>query len=100
MHKKLPSEDKRKQAGLRIKKGEIKPSVSSILNKKFPNMKDLPVDYKITIFEPKSLFGYDDILYKDAHHSTRVTCTSEKGTLFLMRKEQFLRLRKSQNSWR
>lgn len=99
MHKKLPQEDKRKQAYLQIKKGEQKPQVVSILNQKFPQMRDLPEKLKITIFEPKSVFGYDDILYKDAKHSTKVTCTSEKGTLFLMRKEQFFKLRKSQSAW-
>ena len=62
-------------------------------------MKDLPSNQKITIFEPRSLFGYDDLLYKEGFHSTTVKCTSMKGRLFLMRKEQFFRLRKSQNSW-
>lgn len=100
MQKKLPVEDKRLQAFLYVKKGEEKPTVESILNKKFPDMKDLPRSQKITIFEPKSLFGYDDILYrKDEHHSTKVVCTSKKGTLWLMRKDQFLRLSKSQSSW-
>ena len=62
-------------------------------------MKDFPQNQKISILEPKSAFGYDDLLYQGGYHSTTVTCTSKKGTLFLMRKEQFFRLHKSPNSW-
>ena len=40
--KKLKHEDKRKQAELQLSKGEKKPTVTNVLNEKFPHIKDFP----------------------------------------------------------
>lgn len=62
-------------------------------------MKDFPYAQKISIFEAGSLIGEDD-LFKGGNHSTTLTCNSKKGTLYHMRKDQFYKLRKNDNSWK
>ena len=83
MQKKLPAEDKRKQAYLQIKKGKSKPKVENVLTKKFPDMKDFPTKHHISIFEPGSLIGEDDTYLGDTY-STTVSCSTKKGTLLTM----------------
>ena len=43
LNKKLPQEDKRKQAYLQVKKGQSKKKIENIITRKFPDMKDFPV---------------------------------------------------------
>lgn len=79
-------------------RGNDKPKVENILTKKFTDLKDFPASQKISIFQPGSLLGEDDILQRD-YHSTSVQCSTKKGTVFVMTRAWFNRLRKSEQSW-
>ena len=68
------------------------------MTKKFPNLKDFPQQHKISLFEAGSLIGLDD-LYHEQDYTTTLTCSTQKGHLFGMKKDQFLKLSKNPYIW-
>ena len=77
-----------------------KPKVGNLISDKFGDMKDFPYAHKIGILDPKGIVLEDSLFSRDGHvHTSTLRCASQKGTLFLMRKEAFFKLRRNSNAW-
>lgn len=70
----------------------------NILALKLPEMKDVPHNMKLMIFGFGSLIGEEDILNRNCY-SCSLQCYSLKGTLYTIKKENFMVLRSSDDSW-
>ena len=67
--------------------------------KKLPEVQDLPVAHKLTIFGQGCLLGEEDLLStRTQGYQTTCKCYSTKGVLFEIPKEEFLKLLQSDKS--
>ena len=63
-----------------------------------PEIKDLPTKRRLNIFEVGSLVGEEDVFLQKTYKCT-LRCFSQKGTLFKIKKKDFLKLRNQNESW-
>jgi len=59
-----------------------------VLEKKFTELSTVPSKLKMSIFGPGSLIGAEDVVNRSKYSST-LRCTSWKGRLYKIRKEDF-----------
>ena len=81
-----------------MSKGEKKPTVTNVLNEKFPHIKDFPQAQHIALLQKGSMVGQEDV-YRNARYSCSLICHSQKGTLFAFPKTDFMKLRKLDIAW-
>ena len=62
-----------------------------------PEIKDIPTKRSLIIYEKGSLMGEEDIIL-DTYQCT-LKCYSEEAILFEIRKADFIRLRRDEESW-
>ena len=72
--------------------------VTNILAKKMPEIKDAPRNYKLTLFGTGSLIGEEDVLNRD-NYTCSLKCYSLKGTVYQIKKADFMMLRHQDESW-
>jgi CRP-like cAMP-binding protein len=66
--------------------------MSNILAKRLPEIKDLPLQYKVVLAGPGTLLGEEDAILKSQYRCT-VRCYSAKGSLYEMPVENFMNLK-------
>ncbi|CDW78470.1 UNKNOWN [Stylonychia lemnae] len=71
---------------------------SNILARKLPEIKDVPSNMRLTIFGIGCILGEEDILNRQTY-SCSLKCHSLNGTLFVLKKQEFLLLRNQDDSW-
>ena len=65
---------------------------SNILAKRLPEIKDLPLQYKVVLAGPGTLLGEEDVLSNTLYRCS-VRCYSAKGSLYEMPVENFMNLK-------
>ena len=70
----------------------------NVLAARMPEIKDFPYTYRLNILEIGSLAGEEDCFKRKAYTSSLI-CYTEKGTVYRMEKENFKRLRQTEQSW-
>ncbi len=70
----------------------------NILARKMPEIKDIPTKMKLTIFGVGSLIGEEDVLNRNTYGCT-LKCHSLKGTLYQIKKQDFMMIRHQDDSW-
>ena len=81
---------------IKLIKAQKKPK--NILSIRMPEIKDFPYTHRLSILEPGSLAGEEDVLTRD-NYQCSLKCFSSKGTLWKMRKEYFKMLKMFQKQW-
>lgn len=66
--------------------------MQNILSQKMPEIKDIPTKRRLNIFEVNSLIGEEDVFLHKTYQCT-LRCYSQEGTLFKIKKKDFLKLR-------
>ncbi len=72
--------------------------MSNILAKRLPEIKDLPLQYKVVLSGSGTLLGEEDVILKSKFRCT-VSCYSAKGTLYEMPAENFMNLKNQEHAW-
>lgn len=60
-----------------------------LLKNKFPEIEDIPQDYKVVTYGQGSIMGEEDSLTRE-HFQCTVKCASAKASVYVIEKEAFL----------
>ena len=72
---------------------------SNILAKCLPEIKDLPLQYKVVLAGPGTLLGEEDVFCNTQYRSS-VRCYSVKASLYEMPAENFMLLKNQDHAWK
>lgn len=73
-------------------------STGNILARKLPEIRDIPHTMKLTLFGRGSLLGEEDVLSRPSYTCT-LRCHSFSGTLYSVKRQDFMVLRTQDDSW-
>ena len=73
---------------------------NNALEKAFPELTDLPFEFKLSFAGKGTILAEEDLLLNRQHYSCSCFCESEEGILFKVPKFTIWALRDSSETWR
>jgi len=80
-----------------INNGEVK-FQKNILARRLPEIKDIPQRQRLSFLGKGSLIGDEDVYLRENYSCTCI-CNTAEGHLYELSKDEFIKLKSSENSW-